>query len=301
MKKIIAASGVILFCLLITTTHAREIIWKKYTISLTDDWQATDLENNTSSQLTLISGQQGINTTIKLSARPLNKKPITDYPAWLKNYTKEWGSLKFSNSGIVEKGPVTILEQQNCPMATGHNNATFVCQFLPLVDGYVYSVIVNITPYSDKTLPPFILSMLERMVFDNHGGIKSPVIETTDTNENIIDSTKDTRQPPLSLGEQFNESELKALDSHVTSVSDFFEKGDKEGLTNAILPGEQTVIKNAIKNSSPEELARFGNALKSRRVTAMGRNLVEYEIIDGAQKYAVSFILMDGKWYLYHF
>ncbi|MBU1340311.1 MAG: hypothetical protein KKE44_18440 [Proteobacteria bacterium] len=301
MKKIMAVSGLILFCFLTTTPQAREISWKKYALHLVDDWQATDLENNTSSVLTIVSEQQGIYATIKISDKPLNRKPVADYAAWLKNYAEEWTSFKFSNSSMVEKSTVTVLGHKNCPMAAGQNNATFICQFLPLVDGYAYSIIVNATPYSDQTLPPFILSMLERMVFDHHGGIESPVIETTDTNENIIDSTKDTRQPPPSLGEQFSESELKALHSHVISVSDFFEKGDKQGLANTLLPGPQTVIKNAIENSSPEELARFGNALKSRRVTAMGRDLVEYEIIDGAQKYAVSFILMDGKWYLYHF
>lgn len=301
MKKIIALSGLILLCLLTTTPQAREITWKKYAIPLTEDWQATNLDNNTSSLLTLVSQQQGINTTIKLSAKPLNKKPIIDYTAWLKNYTGEWAGLKFSNSRISEKSQVTVLGHKNCPMATGQNSATFICQFLPMVDGYVYSVIVNVTPYSDDILPPFILSLLESMAFDQHGGIKSPLVQTADKEEKPMDTPEDTVQPPPSLNEQFSGAELKALDTHVSSVSDLFEKGDKQGLASTLLPGEQTVIKNAIKNSSPQELTRFGNALKSRRVTAMGRDLVEYEITDGAQKYAVSFILMDGKWYLYHF
>lgn len=302
MKRIISFSGLFLLCFLATALHAREVSWNKFTIPLTEDWKAEDLENNTSSQLTLVSEQQGVNVTIKLSFRPVNKKPVANQSEWLVHYSEKWTSFKFSNSKISEKGPVTVLGQNNCPMAAGQNKTMSVYQFLPMIDGYIYSIIVNLTPASDKPLPLFIMNFLERISFDHHGGIQAPETIMPRPDEKIPEKTTDQPLlPPPSLSEQFSETELKALDNRVTSVSDLFEKGNKEGLASALLPEEQTVIQNAIKSSTPQELARFGNALKSRRITAMGRNLVEYEITDGANKYAVSFILMDGKWYLYHF
>lgn len=301
MKKIISFSGLFLLFFLATALHAREISWNKYVIPLTEEWQAEDLENNTSSQLTLVSEQQGIHATVKLSFRPLNKKPVTDSTAWLKAYTDKWISFKFSNSDILEKGPITLLGHKNCPVATGRKSTMAVYQFLPMIDGYIFNIIVNLDPYPEKPLPLFIVDFLERIRFNHHGGKISPEQVALPPEKTVAEVATEPRLPPPSLNEQFNETELKALDNRVTSVSDFFENADKQGLSSTMLPDQQQTFKIAIENASPRELALFGKALKSRRVIAMGRDLVEYEITDGAKTYAVSFILLDGKWYLYHF
>ncbi|MDD9303988.1 MAG: hypothetical protein HUK40_17235 [Desulfobacter sp.] len=87
----------------------------------------------------------------------------------------------------------------------------------------------------------------------------------------------------------------------MASVSALCERGDRQGITALMLKDQQEMMAQALENCSTEDLARFGRALKSRRVQAAGTRLVEYEITNGEHTHAVSFINMDGEWYLYHF
>ncbi|MDD9303987.1 MAG: hypothetical protein HUK40_17230 [Desulfobacter sp.] len=167
MKNLgIISWAVVLCCLLAGPSPALAFQWRGVSVTLPKGWEVSDK----GARLTLETTRNGVVCLIKILAKSMTPKPVSDYQAWLDQYSAQWASFKFTNSVLDLQGPLTIYGHEHCPMASGQKKSMAVYQFLPRVESRIYSIVVNLEPYDQKTIPQFAADILEQISFAGHGG-----------------------------------------------------------------------------------------------------------------------------------
>ena len=91
-----------------------------------------------------------------------------------------------------------------------------------------------------------------------------------------------------------------AAETQAGRVEQAFRRQDVQAALALISPASRSEFEAALK-ANPQHMVRFAEVLKTRKLKAAYPEAADFEVQDGKRRFPVTFVRIDGKWYLEQF